>query len=249
MILTDDDFSTIVKAVRIGRGLYDNLKKYILFQMGVLIGFIVTFLGASIFNVVSGVPFVPLQTLWVNFTTQVFQAIGLGYGEESPGLMKRKPRPESEPILPRAVLGYLTFAGLVLGGSTLGLIAWADHNHTTAVARTMGMTAFAIANVFFSFTVKDPLRSVFTVESFADRRLLKATGMSAIAILFGTGLGIFQRILGTVSLTGKQWIACILVAFSIVAASELWKLYLRSRQPKTEETEAAGAAAPAPTTT
>jgi P-type Ca2+ transporter type 2C len=69
----------IVKAVRIGRGLYDNLKKYIQFQMGVLIGFIVTFLGASIFNIVGGVPFVPLQTLWVNFTTQVFQAIGLGY--------------------------------------------------------------------------------------------------------------------------------------------------------------------------
>ena len=101
MILTDDDFSTIVKAVRIGRGLYDNLKKYIQFQMGALIGFIVTFLGASIFNIVGGVPFVPLQTLWVNFTTQVFQAIGLGYGEPAPGLMERKPRPEDEPILPR----------------------------------------------------------------------------------------------------------------------------------------------------
>ena len=100
MILTDDDFSTIVKAVRIGRGLYDNLKKYIQFQMGVLIGFIVTFLGASIFNIVGGVPFVPLQTLWVNFTTQVFQAIGLGYGEPASDLMERKPRPEKEPILP-----------------------------------------------------------------------------------------------------------------------------------------------------
>ena len=55
MILTDDDFATIVKAVELGRGLYDNLKKYIRFQMGVLIGFIVTFLGASIFNVVGGV--------------------------------------------------------------------------------------------------------------------------------------------------------------------------------------------------
>ena len=111
MILTDDDFSTIVKAVRIGRGLYDNLKKYIQFQMGALIGFIVTFLGASIFNVVGGVPFVPLQTLWVNFTTQVFQAVGLGYGEPSPGLMKRKPRPEDEPILPRDLLVWLVWPG------------------------------------------------------------------------------------------------------------------------------------------
>src|SRR5262249_53243008 len=87
MILTDDDFSTIVRAVRIGRGLYDNLKKYIQFQMGALIGFITMFLGASIFNVVSGVPLVPLQTLWVNFATQDFQSIGLGLGEEPPGFM------------------------------------------------------------------------------------------------------------------------------------------------------------------
>ena len=71
MILTDDNFATIVKAVELGRGLYDNLTKYIRFQMGVLVGFIVTFLGASIFNIVGGVPFVPLQTLWINFTTQV----------------------------------------------------------------------------------------------------------------------------------------------------------------------------------
>ena len=162
MILTDDDFSTIVRAVRIGRGLYDNLKKYIEFQMGALIGFIVTFLGASIFNIVGGVPFVPLQTLWVNFTTQVFQAIGLGYGEPSPGLMGRKPRPEKEPILNRALLIWLTIAGLVLGGTTLGVIWWADDHHGSALARTMGMTTFAIGNVFLSFTVKDEVRSFFS---------------------------------------------------------------------------------------
>ena len=107
MILTDDNFATIVRAVELGRGLYDNLTKYIRFQMGVLVGFIVTFLGASIFNVVGGVPFVPLQTLYVNFTTQVLQAIGLGYGRPGEGLMKRKPRPsdEHDPAAAAADLG------------------------------------------------------------------------------------------------------------------------------------------------
>ncbi|MFL5937327.1 MAG: cation-translocating P-type ATPase [Gaiellaceae bacterium] len=229
MILTDDDFSTIVKAVRIGRGLYDNLKKYIEFQMGVLIGFIVTFLGASIFNIVGGVPFVPLQTLWVNFTTQVFQAVGLGYGEESPGLMKRKPRPEQEPILDRTLLAWLAVAGFVIGATTLGVIWWADDVHDTAVARTMGMTTFAIANVFFSYAVKDELRSMLSPETYADRRLLKATALSAIAIVVGTELGVFHRILGTVSLTGREWIVCILAALTVVVASEIRKLYLRSR--------------------
>jgi P-type Ca2+ transporter type 2C len=229
MILTDDDFSTIVKAVEIGRGLYDNLKKYIQFQMGCLIGFITMFLGASIFNIVGGVPLVPLQTLWVNFTTQVFQAIGLGYGEPAGDLMERKPRPTDEAILPRALLAWLVIAGVVLGGTTLGVIWWAADAHDTAVARTMGMTTFAIANVFFSYCVKDELRSVFNVETYADRRLLMATGLSAVAILFGTELGILQRILGTVSLTGREWVACILVAFSVVVASELRKFMLRRR--------------------
>ena len=84
-----------------GRGLYDNLKKYIRFQMAGLFGFIATFLGSSIFCIAGGVPFLPLQTLWVNFTVQVFQAIGLGYGKPADGLMQRKPRPAEQPILPR----------------------------------------------------------------------------------------------------------------------------------------------------
>src|SRR5829696_8777415 len=237
MILTDDDFSTIVKAVRIGRGLYDNLKKYIQFQMGALIGFIVMFLGASIFNIVGGVPFVPLQTLWVNFTTQVFQAVGLGYGEPSPGLMERKPRPESEPILNRGLLAWLVVAGLVLGGTTLGVIWWADDAHGTAVARTMGMTTFAVANIFFSFAVKDELRSIFSLDTFADRRLLQATVLSAVAILVGTELDIFNRILGTVSLTGKEWVVCLVAASTILVASEIQKLVKRHRTAPLPEKE------------
>jgi Ca2+-transporting ATPase len=229
MILTDDDFSTIVKAVRIGRGLYDNLKKYIQFQMAALVGFITMFLGASIFNIVGGVPLVPLQTLWVNFTTQVFQSIGLGYGEESPGLMRRKPRPEKEPILNNALLLWLAVLGIVLGGTALGVIWWAHDAHDTAVARTMGMTTFAIANVFLSFAVKDDLASIFSSETLADRRLLKATGLSAIAIVFGTGVGIFQRILGTVSLTGREWLICIVAALTVVVVSEVQKAVRRRR--------------------
>ena len=121
MILTDDNFATIVKAVELGRGLYDNLVKYIRFQMGVLAGMIVTFLGASILNIVSGIPFLPLQTLWVNFTTQVFQSVGLGYGEPSEGLMERRPRKPEQPILTRADTRWFVVAGLVMAAATLAV--------------------------------------------------------------------------------------------------------------------------------
>jgi P-type Ca2+ transporter type 2C len=242
MILTDDDFSTIVKAVHIGRALYDNLTKYIRFQMGVLIGFIVTFLGASIFNIVSGVPFVPLQTLWVNFTTQVFQAVGLGYGEPASGLMQRKPRPEKEPILKRGLLIWLVIAGIVIGGTTLGIIWWADdHYDSSAIARTMGLTTFAIANVYFSFCVKDDLKSIFDLDTVSDSRLMKATALSAVAIVLGAQFDFMNRVLGTVSLTGRQWVICIVAACTIVVASEVYKLIRRRRL---SSASGAGEAAP-----
>jgi Ca2+-transporting ATPase len=230
MILTDDNFATIVKAVELGRGLYDNLTKYIRFQMGVLVGFIVTFLGASIFNIVGGVPFVPLQTLYVNFTTQVLQAIGLGYGRPAEGLMKRKPRPSDEQILPRPLLLWVGVAGLVLGGATLGVIGWADdHYGSSAIARTMGLTTFAISNVVFSLCTRDERRSVFSLDILGDRTFLMCTGGSITAIVLGTELGIMQRVLHTVHLTGHQWLVCIVVGLAIVPVSEARRLLLQRR--------------------
>ncbi len=240
MILTDDNFATIVKAVQLGRGLYDNLTKYIRFQMGVLVGFIVTFLGASIFNIVGGVPFVPLQTLYVNFTTQVLQSIGLGYGRPAEGLMRRKPRPSDEPILPRPLLIWVGVAGLVLGGATLGLIAWADdHYGSSAVARTMGLTMFAISNVVFSLCTRDEKRSVFSLEVLEDRMFVYCTGGSIVAIVLGAELGILQRVLHTVHLTGHQWLICIVVGLAIIPVSEGRRLLLARRSPPPgDETDA-----------
>jgi P-type Ca2+ transporter type 2C len=236
MILTDDNFATIVKAVELGRGLYDNLTKYIRFQMGVLVGFIVTFLGASIFNIVGGVPFVPLQTLYVNFTTQVLQAIGLGYGRPAEGLMNRKPRAADEPILPRPLLIWVGVAGLVLGGATLGVIGWADdHYNSTAIARTMGLTTFAISNVVLSLCTRDERRSVFSLDVLEDKMFLYCTGGSIAAIILGTEFGVFQRVLNTVHLTGHQWLVCIVVGLAIVPVSEGRRLLLARRAPHSAE--------------
>lgn len=227
MILTDDDFATIVKAVAIGRALYDNLKRYVVFQMGALIGFIATFLGASVLNIASGVPFLPLQTLWVNFTTQVFQAIGLGYGRPEPDLMQRPPRRGDEPLLPGRTLGWLGVVGLVMGGLTLAVIAWSDARHDIGVARTMGLTTFSIANLFLSFTVRSETRSMFSLDTFDDRRFLITSGMSVLAIVLATELGVLQRLLDTVGLDLGQWLICVVAATPIILLTELRKAALR----------------------
>jgi Ca2+-transporting ATPase len=243
MILTDDNFATIVKAVEIGRGLYDNLTKYIRFQMGVLSGMVLAFLGAAIFNVASGVLFVPLQTLWLNFTTQVFQAIGLGYGRFADNLMKRKPRDANEEILDKLRLVWIAIAGLAMAVGTVGIAWWADDHHGAAVARTMALTTFSVANVLFSFTALDERRTIFSMETFSDRKLLVFSGMSLAAIVLGTEMDVFNRFLQTTGLTRAQWGVCLVVPFGIVLLSELWKWYLRRRAP---EEQPAPVSAPEP---
>jgi len=246
MILTDDNFATIVRAVELGRALYDNLTKYIRFQMGVLAGLIITFLGSSIFNVVGGVPFLPLQTLWVNFTTQVFQAIGLGYGKASDGLMARKPRPSDEPLLPRSLLLWLCVYGLVMGAVTIG-VAWVvDDNHGTVVARTMALTTFAFANLFFSFACRDERRSVFSLDILDDRRFLMMSGLSLAAIVLGTELGVMQRFLDTTPLSFRQWLVCIGLGLVVLLVTEIRKAILRRQEERAQAREPTADAAPAP---
>ena len=119
MILTDDNFATIVKAVEYGRALYDNLAKYIRFQMTSLVAFIAAFLGAALFGIAGGIPFSPLQVLWINFAITVPIAIALGFDKPSPGLMERKPRPLQQPVLSRAQWLRIVFLALFMAAGTL----------------------------------------------------------------------------------------------------------------------------------
>jgi P-type Ca2+ transporter type 2C len=243
MILTDDNFSTIVKAVELGRGLYDNLARYIRFQIGGLFGYIATFLGASLFNVAEGIPLLPLQTLWVSFTMISIQSVGLGYSKPAAGLMERPPLPPSRPILTRALIVWLAFIGLLMAIGTLGVISWADQAHGLAVARTMGMVTFALFILFFSIESKDERDSAFSLDTFADKTFVITTSGSFILLVLSTVLSIFQVVLKTVRLDVRQWLICTAVALSIVVAAEIRKAVLR--QAATKAIHPASAPAPA----
>ena len=120
----------------------------------------------------------------------------------------------------------------MLGGATLGVIGWADdHYGSSAVARTMGLTTFAISNVVFSFTTRDEWRSVFSLDVLEDRTFMLCTGGSLAAILLGTELGVLQRILGTVHLTFHQWLVCIVVGLAILPVADGRRLLLMRRRP------------------
>jgi Ca2+-transporting ATPase len=234
MIITDDDLSTVVRAIESGRGLHDNLVKYIRFQIGALAGMILTFLGASLFNIVGGLPFLPLQILYVTSTTQVFQSVGLGYGKPAEVRMRRRPRPVDEPILARGSSVWIAIVGGVHAVATLGVIAIAEHAYGTATARTMGLVTFGLLNLLYSFTSRHEDRSVFSLDTFADRAFLVASAASFAAIVIGAQTRLFERIIETTSLHFDQWLLCLGAAATIVIASEIRKLLLRRRHAGAE---------------
>ncbi len=228
MILTDDNFATIVKAVEYGRAIYDNLAKYIRFQMGMLSAFIISYLGASLFFILGGVPFQTLVVLYINFLIQVPIAIALGFDKPSPGLMDRKPRPLSQPVLSRSQWARLIFTGVLIAIGTL-VIETTYEATDVVLAATMGFVVFSLFNVTLGLSARSEFGTVFVRDTVADRRQLQLYGLSLLFILLGTELGFLQRVLGVISLNGNQWLICIAVAFALLLVDEVVKFILRRR--------------------
>jgi Ca2+-transporting ATPase len=246
MILTDDNFATIVKAVEKGRALYDNLVKYIRYQMGVLFGMIWTFLGSGLFNVLAGLPFVPQQTLYVNFTTQVLQSIGLGLGEPTEGLMERPPRKADEQVMPLPLAIRLAIYGAIQAAATLVIIQLISINTSDdTLARTMGLVTFSFANLFYGLACNDQKASVFSHALLANAKLLQMSLISLGFIIIGVELDLMNRLLNTTSLSIDQWVLCAAAGSVILWVMEIVKFFGR-RGPEPEAVAAdAPVAAPA----
>jgi Ca2+-transporting ATPase len=229
MILTDDNFATIVKAVEYGRAIYDNLSKYIRFQMGMLVAFITSYLGAAVFGILGGVPFAPLVVLYVNFFIQFPIGIALGFDKSLSGLMAKKPRPLSQPVLSRGQWTRLIFVGLLIAIGTLVIEASLEPDGE-ALAATMGFVVFALFNIAFGLSARSETDTVFNRNNLADRRQLGLYGLSLLLTLLATELAFMQRIFGTVSLNGDQWLVCIAFALGFLLIDEVVKFFMRRRQ-------------------
>jgi Ca2+-transporting ATPase len=229
MILTDDNFATIVKAVEYGRAIYDNLAKYIRFQITALVAFIVSYLGAAIFFILGGVPFSPLVILWINFLVQVPIALALGFDKPLGGLMERKPRPLSQPVLSRAQWARLIFAGTLIALGTLAVETYYEPIDPK-VAATMGLAVFSLFNIAMGLSNRSETQTVFQMSTVSDRRQLFLYGLALLLTFLPTELGVTQRILGIVPLDLNQWLLSIGLAFALVLVYEVMKFFLRRGQ-------------------
>ncbi|MFL5926982.1 MAG: cation-translocating P-type ATPase, partial [Gaiellaceae bacterium] len=201
MILTDDNFATIVSAVEGGRGIYDNLMKYVRVQLVMLGAFILLFVGAGIFSVAGGAPLSPLQILWINFAVDVVLAIGLGFDAPIPGLMKRGPRDASAPVVDRALAIRAAVASVAMAALALGVVAWGEYKYDLIVATTMGLTTLSLMHIFAALEAREPNETVFKSYTFANRRFVYLILAASVLTFLVTELSPLQRIFDTTSLT------------------------------------------------
>jgi Ca2+-transporting ATPase len=228
MILSDDNFATIVYAVEQGRKLYDNLNKYIRFVLLELIAFVLTFLGATLFNLAAGQPFTPVQILWINFAVNAPFGVALGFDEETPGLMKRRPRPRGQSILTNGVLITCGLGGLFVAVGNLSLIAvGTNHYGSLVIGRSIGLVAFTLMLVVAAFEARSETETAITVDSFNSSRMNKiALGEIAGAFLI-TQADFLRRLLGTTELTARQWGMALLSAVVLLMVWEAGKWIAR----------------------
>jgi Ca2+-transporting ATPase len=224
MILTDDNFATIVTAVEGGRGIYDNLMKYVRIQLIELGAFILLFVGAGIFDVADGAPLTPLQILWINFAVDVVLAIGLGFDAPVPGLMRRAPRDAGAPIVSRALAFRLGGAALVMAALALAVVAWGEDRYDLTVATTMGLTTLSLMHVTAALEAREPTGSIFSRYTVTNRRFVQLIGAALVLTFLVAELDALNRIFDTVPLTSSQWGICLLGPLVFLAVCELGKL-------------------------
>ncbi len=228
MILTDDNFATIVKAIEFGRAIYNNLFNYIRFQMTALVAFITIFLGASLLFIAGGIPFAPLVILYINFFVQVPVSIALSFDKPQPGLMDKKPRPLQQPILSRAQWIRIVFGGLVITTGTLYLQATYEA-HNVMLGATMAMVVFALFNMVLALSVRQERETALTRDFLEDRRQVQLYGLSFLLTFLATQLPFMQRGLNITSLSFEQWLICGIFALSYLLIDEVVKFFMRRR--------------------
>ena len=178
MILTDDNFATIVGAVSYGRTLYDNLLKYLRFQMSTLVAYIAIFIGAGIFGIANGAPLNPLQILWLNMVVDIPLAIALGFDEPARGLMARPPRPVGAPVLSRNNWVRLCVQGAVMTIGSLAAYQIGDHQDGAVIAATMLLTTLSVFHVAGALLCRDQQNTIF--DRVGDPRRHAAQALRAL---------------------------------------------------------------------
>jgi Ca2+-transporting ATPase len=250
MVLTDDNFASIVSAVEQGRIIYANIRKFVFFLLSsnvaeIMIIFLATLAGLP-------APLTAIQLLWLNLVTDGAPALALAMERGDPDVMQHKPRPKSEPIVHGPMrlgivvqtifqtgavltafgLGLLWHLGatpLAAGNPIAALIAYDWSGVDVQSAETMAFVTLSLAELFRAFTVRSERLSIFQLGLFSNRYLVGAVLLSFVLVLCTVFIPFLQPIFNTHALTGREWSVVVGLALLPAIAEEVTKWWLRRR--------------------
>jgi Ca2+-transporting ATPase len=228
MVLTDDNFATIVRAIEAGRGIYDNIVKFVRFQLSTNVGAIFSLLGAQLAGL--PVPFTPLQVLWVNLIMDGPPAMALGVDPPDRAAMDRPPRRRREAILTMRRLGRLAATGTVMAVGTLAVLAFGIDTGSEDHALALAFTTFVLFQVFNALCARSETDSVFSRATLRNPKLWAALGVVVVLQVVAVHVGAVQGVFDTTEFTPWDWALVTAVASSVVWFDEARKL-LRRRSP------------------
>lgn len=226
MVLTDDHFSTIAAAVEEGRGVFDNLVKFIVWTLPTNCGegFVIS---AAIFADVA-LPITPVQILWINMSTAILLGLMLAFEPKEPGLMQRKPRDPGQPILTGQLVFRILLVGVLLLIGAFGLFEWElAQGESLASARTIAVNVFVFSEMFYLFNCRSLKHSMFHVGVFSNLWVIFGTVCMTLLQLLFTYWPPMQKLFGSAAFKTDQWLLILGVALITSIAVGLEKFVRR----------------------
>ena len=220
MILLDDNFVTIVEAVKQGRNIYDNIKKAIHFLISTNIGEIVTIFFGLVLGIKS--PLLAIQLLWINLVTDSLPAIALGLEKEEENIMSRLPRNPKKNLFADGLWWKIMIEGAMLGMFTLLAFSIGNRLYSVEVGRTMAFLTLGILELVHSFNIKSE-ESIFKIGIFENKYLIGALVLGVILQAIVVVVSPLAQVFSLVPLTGIQWLYTILIAVAPIPIVEIQK--------------------------
>jgi Ca2+-transporting ATPase len=232
LVLADDNFATIVAAVEEGRGIYDNIKKFIRYLLASNVGEIVTMFVAMLVGF--PLPLLPIQILWVNLVTDGLPAIALGVDPAEEDIMSRPPRRVNEGIFARGLSVKILSRGILIGLVTLIVFFWSYRSNPAnlALARSMAYATLTMAQMVLVFDCRSVEGGIFKRNFFGNKPLLFAVLSSVILFLLTMYIPSLAKVFSTVPLGMKEWVIVMVAAAAPTLALSARRTARKALKPK-----------------
>ena len=231
MVLSDDNFATIVLAVEEGRKIYSNIRKAIQFLLSANIGEVLTLFIATMLNW----PILfPVHILWINLVTDTFPALALGIDKGEKDIMKQKPRPANASVFAGGVGISIIYQGIFQGAITLTAYYIGMSNYSQPVAVTMAFATLGLIQVVHAFNERSRYQSIFKLGLFGNKYLVGAALFSALLMVGVIITPALNSLFRVVPLNSEQWGIVVLMSVLIIPLVDFMKIFARLRKNKYE---------------